>query len=600
MEPVVAIAIIGALGIGAQWLAWRLRLPAIVLMLAAGVLAGPVTGLVDPADVFGDLLRPLIALAVAIILFEGGITLRIEALREASKSVRRLVVLGAPLGWITATLAARYGAGLSWEAATIFGGILIVTGPTVVTPLLRQARLGHKVSEILRWEAIVNDPVGALAAVLAFEVVHLLHVSGSVAEAVGHLVLGITVAGAAGFAAGWLVVRGFRRGYVPEYLKVPVLLGTVVATYVGSDLLLHESGLLAVTVMGAVIGNSTLPSLAELRRFKENVTVLLVSGVFILLAADLSWDMLGLLDWRALAFVGLIVFVARPLSVFLALSGTELTRSEKTIVAWVGPRGVVAVAVSGLFGARLSDIGLTDGALLAPLAFVLVAVTVVLHGFSLAPVARLLGLTSKEPPGVILVGGSSWTSDLGEALQEAGVPVVIADRNWFRLREARERGLPVYFGEFLSEATEHRLEMNRYGMIWALSDNDDYNTLVCTNYAPEFGRNNVFQIGRNESSALARALPETIGGRRIGTGLSFEEFQRRSMKSWEFVATPLTEEFGPEDHFAEHPKAERIAVIRSNGTVVVFKADFEPKMQAGDSILAMAKIELPVEKNEEA
>ncbi|HSF91761.1 MAG TPA: NAD-binding protein, partial [Paracoccaceae bacterium] len=244
--------------------------------------------------------------------------------------------------------------------------------------------------------------------------------------------------------------------------------------------------------------------------------------------------------------------------------------------------------------------GLTDGALLAPLAFVLVAVTVVLHGFSLAPVARLLGLTSKEPAGVILVGGSSWTSDLGEALQEAGVPVVITDRNWFRLREARERGLPVYFGEFLSEATEHRLEMNRYGMIWALSDNDDYNTLVCTNYAPEFGRNNVFQIGRNESSALARALPETIGGRRIGTGLSFEEFQRRSMKSWEFVATPLTEEFGPEDHFAEHPKAERIAVIRSNGAVVVFKADFEPKMQAGDSILAMAKIELPVEKNEEA
>ncbi|MEM9642990.1 MAG: cation:proton antiporter, partial [Pseudomonadota bacterium] len=247
MEPVVLFALIGVLGIGAQWLAWRLQMPAIVLILGAGLLAGPVTGLLDPAEGFGDLLRPIVAVAVAVILFEGGLTLNFAELRETRPAIRRLVFVGAPLGWLLAALAIHYGAGLSWQSSAVFGGILVVTGPTVITPLLRQARLKSRPASILRWEAIVNDPVGALCAVLAFEVVAALAGASTLLKAAEHFVLGLTVAAIAGYAAGRGIAFAFRRGQVPEYMKVPVLFGAVLAIYASTDALLHESGLLAVT-----------------------------------------------------------------------------------------------------------------------------------------------------------------------------------------------------------------------------------------------------------------------------------------------------------------------------------------------------------------
>ncbi|MEO1422267.1 MAG: sodium:proton antiporter [Pseudomonadota bacterium] len=395
LDPVLVFALIGVLGVGSQWLAWRFRLPAIVLMLVAGLVAGPATGILNPARDIGDLMRPMVAIAVAIILFEGGLTLNLKSLTGASLPVRRLVFVGAPLGWLLSTLAGHYAGGLSWESAVVFGGILVVTGPTVIAPLLRQAALASRPASILKWEAIVNDPVGALAAVLAFEVVSALNTQGSLLAAAEHLAIGIVVATVAGFAAGWAIVWTFQRGHVPEYMKVPVLFGAVLAVYAGSDTLLHESGLLAVTVMGLYIANSHLPSFTEILRFKEHATVLLVSGVFILLASSLTLDMLMLLDWRALAFVLAIVFVARPLTVLLSFVGTDLPRNERILVAWIGPRGVVLVAVAGLFGTRLEELGIADGPLLAPLSFALVAATVVLHGFSIAPLGRALGLGAK-------------------------------------------------------------------------------------------------------------------------------------------------------------------------------------------------------------
>ena len=585
MDTTILIALIGVLGIGSQWLAWRLQLPAIVLMLVAGLIAGPVTGWIDPEADFGNLFRPMVAVAVALILFEGGITLKFKALRGARPAVRRLVLFGAPLGWLFSTLAARYGAGLGWEASVIFGGILIVTGPTVVTPLLRQARLSKRPSEILRWEAIANDPVGALAAVLAFEGVMALHGEGTITAIGGHLVFGILLAGAVGFVAGWALVESFCRGWVPEYMKVPVLIVLVLAVYAGTDQVLHESGLLAVTVMGIVVGNARLPALRELKRFKEHITIILVSGVFILLAASMKWEMLFQLDWRALVFVLLIMFIARPAAVFLALLGTDLPNKEKLIVAWIGPRGVVAVAVSGLFGARLVEVGIADGQLLAPLAFLLVAATVVAHGFSIKPLARKFDLTSTEPPGVLLVGASDWVVALAKTLSAAGIPVLIAERNWWRLRGARNENLPVFFGEILSEAAEHTVDLHHYGALLALSDNDDYNTLLCTDFAPEFGRNNVFQIGRHEGSTTEGDIPVTIGGRTMARGNPFEYFARNLADGWTFGVTALTEEYTLETYRESRPEAEILAVLTTNSTLKFAGPDQLPKTTHGERIL---------------
>ncbi|MEM7545836.1 MAG: cation:proton antiporter [Pseudomonadota bacterium] len=586
-SAVLVFAVIGALGVGSQWLAWRLQLPAIVLMLVAGLIAGPATGILDPQQQLGDLFRPVIAIAVAVILFEGGLTLNFRELGEWRPAIKRLVYLGAPLGWVTSTLACHYVAGLSWTTSAVFGGMLVITGPTVVIPLLRQARLSPRPASILRWEGIVNDPVGALFAVFAFEVALVLSGDGSAFSAARHLVIGIVVASVVGYIGGLMLVRAFRRGWAPEYLKAPILLAAVLVVYGASDAILHESGLLAVTVMGVVKGNARLPSLVELIRFKEHMTVLLVSGVFILLAASLKVETFAVLDWRAAAFVVVVIVLTRPIAVMTALIGTDLPIRERAIVAWVAPRGVVAVAVAGFFGSRLQDIGFADGAQLAPLAFVIVTATVLLHGFTISPVARYLGLTSTEPPGVILIGGSPFTLAMSKMLGEAGVPALIADRNWYSLRAARREGQAVFHGEILSEAFEHHIDINRFGHLVAATNNDAYNALVCTDFGPEFGRSNVYQLARHEDLGDDDALPVTLGGRGIAAGEPFDTLNRRIAEGWTMRITGLTKEYDIQAYRAARPDALIIAALR-NGKLLEFLSPHETVTgKPNDSLIAL-------------
>ena len=587
MAPVMAFALVGALGVGSQWLAWRLRMPAIVLMLVAGVLIGPVTGVFNPARDIGPLMSPIISIAVAIILFEGGLTLNFHTLSDAAKGVRRLVFIGAPLGWLTSTLALRYGAGLSWESATVFGGIMIVTGPTVIAPLLRTARLSKRPAALLQWEAIINDPIGALAAVFAFEVVLVLNTATTVQAAVMDLVVGIGFATLVGAVAGYGIARGFKRGWVPEYMKVPVLFALLLAVFGVSDYVLHESGLLAVTIMGIVIANANLPSYEELRRFKEHATVLLVSGVFILLAAQLDFSALAKLDMRAVGFIVLVIFVARPLTVLISLLGSGVPYKEQFLVAFTGPRGVVLVAVAGLFAERLLTLGFEDAALIGPLAFVLVSVTVVLHGFTLAPFARWLGLTGADVPGVVIIGGSAWTTAFAEALKKAEVPVLMTDPNFGNLRGARAAGIPTFSGDILSEAAEQRLELISYATLVAATDNDAYNTLVATDLAPEFGRDSVFQVLRSHSDSARHQLPRTLGGRKFGPEETHAGLCNLIAQGWTFRITRLTEEYTLDDWRAKRPDAHLFARIDTKGAIKLVRKDEEVKGAPDVRIIAL-------------
>lgn len=562
LPPVAAFALVGVLGVGAQLLAWRLRMPAIVLMLVAGIIAGPVTGIFDPAREFGALRDPMIAVAVAIILFEGGLTLNLKSLQDAAKGVRRLVIIGAPLGWLLSALALHFGAGVGWETSAVFGGILIVTGPTVIAPLLRSARLSRRPAQVLQWEAIVNDPIGALAAVLAFEVVTVARASQEMSQAIGETALGIVLAVAIGAAAGFGLAWSFRRGRVPEYMKVPVLFTLLLAVFAGCDWILHESGLLAVTVMGIVIANSNLPSFEELRRFKEHATILLVSGVFILLAAGLDFSELSALNWRAAIFIGSVMLIARPVTVFVSLIGTGLPWREKVLVAFTGPRGVVLVAVAGLFGERLVALGVEDGAIVGPLAFALVAVTVVVHGFGLRPMARMLGLTGAETPGILIVGGSRFSTAFGHLLQENEIPVLISDPNHGKLRGARRDGVPAYYGDILAEAAEHRLDLVSYSTLLTATDNDAYNTLVSTDLAHHFGRDSVYQLARQKETKARHALPATLGGKPVIHDMTHEQLEAKMQDGWRFRLSRLTEKFELEDWRKEHPESILIAAQR--------------------------------------
>ena len=584
-DLIVTIALIGLLGIGAQWLAWRTQIPAIVLLLLAGLLAGPATGLVDPSQDFGDLLKPMVALAVAIILFEGGMTLNFAEIRGTAKAVRRIILIAAPLVWALGTLAAYYIGGLSIEAALVFSGIMVVTGPTVIMPLLRQAKLPGKTASVLRWEAIVVDPIGALFAVIAFEVI--LALSGG--QPAMTIVLQVSAALMIGIVGGWLLTKtltvAFARGLVPDYLKSPIILVAVLAGYTATDLVLAEAGLVTVTVMGIVLANARLASYTDIRRFKEVMTVLLVSGLFIILTASIALDDILSLGWRDVAYLATLLLLVRPLAVMLATIGTELSFRERLLIGWIAPRGVVAVAVSGLFAGALVQAGVEDGSRLAPLAFLVVLATVVLHGFSIRPLARALGITSAEPDGFLLVGANAFTQALAEKLKAAEVPVLIADRNRTRLRQARQAGFETYFGEILSETAEHHLDLSRFGTLIAASDNDAYNALVCTDFGPELGRSRVFKLGREERERDDLAV--TVKGYSLmdpSMGAD-EAVAHMTFDDWTVQRTTLSDGYTMDDLRAQRGEQTRILfALSARGSFISPTLGTQFKPTSGDTV----------------
>jgi NhaP-type Na+/H+ or K+/H+ antiporter len=585
----IKIAFIGGAGMAAQWLAWKLRLPAIVLLLVAGFIAGPATGFLDPVADFGDLYRPLISIAVAVILFEGGLTLNIREIRETSTAVRRIVMIAGPLTWLGTALSAHYIGGLSWPTAAVLGAVLIVTGPTVIMPLLRQSQLDARPASLLRWEAIVNDPIGALCAVISFEAVMVIigrHDAGSL---VVELILGGGGSILLGYAGARLIEWTFIRGHVPEYLKAPVLFAVVVAVYAVANMALEEAGLLAVTIMGIFIANTRIASLTDMRRFKETITTLLVSGLFIILTASLTFEDIRGLNLQALFFVVSLLFLIRPVAVMLATIGSGATFRERLLTAWIAPRGVVAVAVSGLFGTLLTDAGIEDASRMVAFTFAVVVTTIVLHGFTLAPLAKLLKLTKMSKPGLLIVGGSRWSTALAAKLKEYDIPVTLADPNWNHLSHARLSDIPVFFGEVLSENAHHTIEPKRYANLIAATDNDAYNALVCTDFGPELGRSNVFQIGREEEQNH-RALSFTLGGRPLTKpGLSFHTIRERFRDGWTFQVTGLTEEYGYDTYMADRPEDAAILLWMRPSGDIVFASIASSKPVAGDHVLSFGK-----------
>lgn len=536
-----SLLIILAAGLASQWVAWRIGIPAIVILIAAGLVLGPVTGIVVPA-MPGEQLAELIGLGVAIILFEGGMDLKLGEFRRVGHGIRRLTIIGPPVAWLLGSLAAHYVAGLSWPVAWVLGAILVVTGPTVILPLLRQARLNKESASLLKWEGIVNDPIGVLLAVLAFQYFTLL------GGGLSRILLGLAGAGAAallGGLGGWLTGWLFRRGMVPEHLKPSMLLVLVLVVYWVSNLVQHEAGLLGVTVMGLVVGNMDLVEREDLQRFKENLTVILLSILFIVIPSQLQLGQLDLLDGRVLLFVFAILFVVRPLSILIATLGAPMRRADKILLAWIAPRGIVAVATAGIFGPAMAASGYPDAAKLLPIVFLIIMATVLAHGLSIGVLARRLGLAAPGANGLLIVGAWPWTLALAQELKKIEIDVLLVDGAYHRLKTARMEGIEVYYGEILSEHAEHMLEAQHLTYLLCATENDFYNALVCKAWGHQFGRHRTFQLALHQEASLEtkRLTLQQRGYIAFAPEANFETLHRHLDDGWIVQSTRLSDTY---------------------------------------------------------
>ncbi|MEI3604289.1 sodium:proton antiporter [Pseudogracilibacillus sp. SE30717A] len=600
--------LIGFLGILSQWLAWKYSLPAIVIMSAAGLLVGPVFGIMNPEESFGALYDPIISVAVAIILFEGSLNLSFKELRGLGKPIFRIATLGAFIAWILGSLTAHYMAGLSWEVAFVIGGLFIVTGPTVIMPLLRQSKLKPRPAKILKWEGIIVDPIGVLLAVFAFEIITFF--TSDVKD--GSTLLMFFIASTFAVFFGWFCGRTigwmFEIGYIPEFLKSPVVFAVVIFCFTLPDEITHGTGLLSVTAMGMTLANIGISSLNDFRHFKENVSILLISGIFIMLAASLKLEtILQIFSLNILGYVLFMMFAVRPLSIFLSTIGSGLTLQEKSLVGWIAPRGIVALTVSSYFATILEDAGYEDASLLTTLTFGLVIFTVIAHGFSLGPLAKKLHLSLEGKPGIIIVGSNPFTVELAKSFVKTGSPVLIVDSSWENLRYARNAGISFYHGEILSEQTEYNLDTIPYDFIIAATTYDSYNSLVCTTFMPEYGRTNVFKVDPGEEGKN-KDIVDRVGGRSLcKEEISLDELNDKISNHYLFRQTMLTEHFNYEQ-FKEEKDAESVYLyfVKPSGQIYFYADDMRVTPSVGDTVISLTppskeikKIQKKLELNSE-
>jgi len=595
-QILLSVGGIGAAALLCQWLAWRLKLPAILFLLLCGILAGPVLGWLQPQALFGPLLMPLVSLAVALILFEGSLTLHLSQWRDIGSVVHRLVTVGALSTWLVIALATHWLLGFDWPLAILFGTLTLVTGPTVIVPMLRVVRPKATIANILRWEGIVIDPIGALLAVVVYSFI----IASAAGEGLSHSLAtfaGVIFCGSAlGVAGGWLLGQIMREQWLPEYLHNLASLAAVLGIFIAANQIVHESGLLAVTVMGMWLANMPGVDVRQILHFKENLSVLLISGLFILLAARLDLQALLALGPAVLALLLVIQLLARPLNVLLSTLGSSLSWRERALLAWIAPRGIVAAAVSAIFAIRLDQAGHEDALLLVPLTFAVIIGTVVLQSATARPLARLLKVAEPAPSGFLLVGANPPARAIAKALQQLGCRVLLTDSSWENIRAARMDNLPTYFGNPASQHADAHLDLVGLGHLLGLSPAGELNALACARFRHDFGHARLFVLAgglEKQRSDKHRASEEHRGQLLGASPMTYGQLAKLLHQGAELYSTTLTEAFSWGDYQQLHgPRATLLFARDGQGWVHVASPDNPLKPQPGWTLVALVEPEL--------
>jgi len=572
-DPLMSLVAVGLLSIGCQYLAYRVRLPAILPLLIVGILVGPVWGILDADALFGNLLFPVVSLSVAIILFEGSLTLKFRDIAGHGNMVRNLCSIGVIVTWGIAAVAAHYSLNISWQLAFLFGAIVTVTGPTVIVPMLRTVRPKTNLANILRWEGIVIDPIGALLAVLVFE-----FIVASQGNAISHtfIMFGKTIGIGVvlGLGSGYLLGLSIRKDWIPHYLLNTAVLTIILGVFAASNYVAHESGLLAVTITGMVLANMKNVDVEDILEFKETLSVLLISGLFILLATRLNLQSVIDVGWGAIIILVAIMFVARPLSVIASSIGTGLKWNELALLSWIAPRGIVAAAVSALFSLKLEEIGYEGAGIIVPMVFLVIIATVVVQSLTSRSVASLLKVRAPAPTGYLIFGGSKFNRLLACEMLNQDIAVTIADTNWDAIREARMMDIPVYFGNPMSDHAARHLDIATFGTVLVMSPYKQLNPLISYHFEYTQGKDKVWSLTSNEQATRPSHQVSEQYAKKLtlfDEGVTYGYLASAVNRGASVKTTRLTDEFSFEDYNNKYKdRATPLLAINKEGKSYTF------------------------------
>lgn len=589
MDLALTISLILAIGIGAQWLGWFLKQPSILFLLLAGILIGPIFGIVNPDDILGDWLFPFISLGVAVILFEGAMTLEFHEIRSHGTIVTRLVTIGVVITIGVVALAAYWLFDMDGRVALLLGTLVCVTGPTVIVPMLRSVRPNETISNILRWEGILIDPIGALMAVLVYAYIGS-GVQASWLVFFKTLGLGLMIGGGAALILVFLV----KRYLIPEYLKNVFTLASVLLAFSVSNAIKHESGLVTVTMMGIVLANWPKFPKEEILHFKESLSVMLISVLFIVLAARIELSGFVAMGYKGLIVLLVVMFIARPLGVWISSVGSRISRSEQLMISWIAPRGIVAAAVSSLFVIKIEHHDLLGTNLLVPLVFTIIIGTVLIQSLGAKPIANKLEVSEPQPNGVMIAGGNKMAFEIGKSLIDDGFTVLVANSNFAEIKKARMAGMTTYYGNPVSEHADRHLSLIGIGSLFAMSVRPEANILTALKYRYEFGSKNIYRLKVKDPKTMSSKDKTHESWQTpwlFSEKTTFAQLNSLLAKGAVIKTTLITEDYSLADYQEEKRKKEQqfvfLYAITPDKELSVFSSIKTPKVEAGWKVAAL-------------
>ena len=597
----VGLALIIILGILAQWISWRFRLPSILLLLIVGFISGPYLGIIKPDVFFGELLFPIVSISVSVILFEGGLSLRLSELRSVGGVVRNLISIGIFVTWILTSAAAYFIVHLELETSILIGAVLVVTGPTVILPLLRHVKPAGQINSILKWEGIVNDPIGALLSILVLEVIISTGIEEATLQVAFVILKTIILSTSIGLIGAYLIVFLLKQKLIPDFLHNAISLSFVVAVFTASNLIQPESGLFAVTIMGVFLANQNTVAVRHIMEFKENLRILLISSLFIILSARLRISDFDILNFNSFLFVLALLLIIRPVAVYLSSIGSKLNWKEKLYLSWMAPRGIVAAAISSLFAIELFGEGIIGSEQMVPLVFLVIIATITVYGLSAIPLAKWLGIANTNPQGCLILGAHPLSRAIGKVLKSKGIKVLLVDSNYHNIRAARMEGLPTFQGSILSEYILDDIDLNGIGYLLAMTSNKEVNSLATIYFSRVLGSKGVYQfsVEEREEHKGKKVSTELRGQILFGTEYTYYYLADRFNSNKQVKSTNITEKFNY-DSFLKKYDADTVIpffIIDENKKLIIYTNENRPTPKKGQTLIGLFKenIEKPVE-----